>query len=590
MTSFRFCADRGLFVPTMFDPAVALTKASGYTHVTIGWKDLRPNDEPTTLDVLTRLAAQLSGEGILYMVSILQLVMRRRYGGDRTAYLREQLAWAKELFPSDIFERVRLTAETTDSDTVIHPTQLLIAAVLAVHCGRPGPRTDPWDSATCAELLLRIIDALDVAGGEGDDNLLKLIIRRYGENRSEQERYLLGRYFDLFVQRPRAKWGHPSPFDRLFERTKGYSIDEFLTCGFPLVHELLNVPSVVALQQIGFDQAVGRAADQLGHVPHAQAVEADLVATPGWLKTHPQTRLNASSIALTNLEAFGEKPLVRVASGGVLPLSMPMFLQRLSIGLYWDLFEAARTEDAAHGVEDLNAKVGDLFQECCTSALASAAAGGATFVAEADILGPEGLSKPDGLLLEGRSLVVIEMTVSTLPMAVQVKGSGGEFRRLLAPGGPIGHKLRQPVTAAANLLDGRIHTPRLDPAQVDAIFPVVLFLHPLPQHALVAREIAAAYTPPTVLPVAGRSDVPVHPVQFLSAEELEVLEPMIAQGTQLSDLIADKLASDPFLAGGPMKNYLFAQPGWHEIDNERMRTLLDDLGEACARTLRDAPT
>jgi hypothetical protein len=107
---------------------------------------------------------------------------------------------------------------------------------------------------------------------------------------------------------------------------------------------------------------------------------------------------------------------------------------------------------------------------------------------------------------------------------------------------------------------------------------------------LVAREIAAAYTPPAVLPVAGRSDVPVRPVQFLSAEELEVLEPMIAQGTQLSDLIADKLASDPFLAGGPMKNYLFAQPGWHEIDNERMRTLLDDLGEACARTLRDAPT
>ncbi len=74
-------------------------------------------------------------------------------------------------------------------------------------------------------------------------------------------------------------------------------------------------------------------------------------------------------------------------------------------------------------------------------------------------------------------------------------------------------------------------------------------------------------------------------MQFLSAEELEVLEPMIVQGTQLSDLIRDKLASDPFLAGGPMKNYLFAQPGWREIDNQRMRALLDDLGQVCARIL-----
>jgi hypothetical protein len=101
---------------------------------------------------------------------------------------------------------------------------------------------------------------------------------------------------------------------------------------------------------------------------------------------------------------------------------------------------------------------------------------------------------------------------------------------------------------------------------------------------MVAREITASYTPPAALSVAGRS-VPVHPVQFLSAEELEILEPMIAQGTHLSDLITGKLASDPFLAGGPMKNYLFAQPGWQETDNQRMRTLLDDLGQACARIL-----
>jgi hypothetical protein len=99
VTTFLYNPDRGLFVPTAADPGVALAQASGYMHAAIGWKELYPDDEPTTLSALTRLAAQLSAEGILYLVSILQLVMRRRYGGDRAAYLRDQLDVAKELSP-----------------------------------------------------------------------------------------------------------------------------------------------------------------------------------------------------------------------------------------------------------------------------------------------------------------------------------------------------------------------------------------------------------------------------------------------------------------------------------------------------------
>jgi hypothetical protein len=68
-------------MPTATDPGVALAQASGYTHATIGSKELYPDNEPITFSVLTRLAAQLSAEGILYLVSILQLVMRR-HGGE----------------------------------------------------------------------------------------------------------------------------------------------------------------------------------------------------------------------------------------------------------------------------------------------------------------------------------------------------------------------------------------------------------------------------------------------------------------------------------------------------------------------------
>ena len=60
------------------------------------------------------------------------------------------------------YERVRLRADTTDGDTVIHPTQLLVA-LLAIHFGKPGERS-AWDTAIGAELLLRILDRQGASG------------------------------------------------------------------------------------------------------------------------------------------------------------------------------------------------------------------------------------------------------------------------------------------------------------------------------------------------------------------------------------------------------------------------------------------
>jgi hypothetical protein len=135
------------------------------------------------------------------------------------------------------------------------------------------------------------------------------------------------------------------------------------------------------------------------------------------------------------------------------------------------------------------------------------------------------------------------------------------------------------------LLNGTLTHPQLHTEAVADIYPVLLFLRPFPQHALIADELARAYPLPPYLEAPDGRRVRVHKLNVLSAEELEVLEPMLEAGLSLSHLLQTKEEADPFLSGGSLKNFLFAQPGWAETPNDRMRRLLDDLSAACSPVL-----
>jgi hypothetical protein len=578
--TWHYNRSRSLYIPAETDPGTALTKKSSYMRVPIGWAELFPDDEPTTFERVKKLAQQLNCESVLYQVSLLQLMMGLRRPLSTDAYVAGQMEIAKELFPEDLFDRVRLVTETTIGDTVATSEQLLLAALLAIHHGKAGPRSE-WNQRLGSEFLLRLLDLFDITEGQGDrDALLHLVLRRVGAFPNDQERYLLGRYFDVFVKRARAKWGNPSPFDRIFVAAKGYAIEEYLGLGMLLIHPLIDADTVPKLTQIGFDRVVSTIAAQLAAVPHAKDVEAELVGDIPWFRSHRRTVPSANALALTNMEAFFDKPLIRLETGTTLPISMLMILQRLATGIYWTLFTHEQLRD--HGIEDMNSLVGEVFQEYCTDCLVGACAtGSAVAVPESEVAGSAQTSKPDLVLVEGPAWIMIETTVSTLSRRTLVAGDVAAFRREIAPDSQMGRKLRQPVTAAQHLLGGVTSHPQLTIDTVTDVYPLVLTLHPFPLHALTRDEISATYTPPRMITSTGGRQVRVHETQLLSAEELEVLEPMIAAGVRLSELFTAKESADPFLKGGSVKNFLFAQPDWSETPNPRMRALLDDLRDTC---------
>jgi hypothetical protein len=546
----------------------------------MGWQTLYP-ESPTTPDIVLQLAQQLNAEALLYLVSMSNIVVESSHAISRADHLAQQLDAARELFPADVFNRVRLRAETTGCDTVIHPEQLLLAATVAINHSLPGPRGE-WNRAIGAEFLLRVLDCLDVAEGGSDRNVLVTLLLRRSATPKEEERYLLARYFDLFVTRPRLKWGNPSPFDDIFHQSKGYTLEEYLALGLALVHQLFGAASVAQLTEIAFDTLVERNAAQMRHLPHCRELETELVADIAWFKAHAKTVVDPEALALTDFEAFYDKPLIRLGSGAILPISTSMILQRLSMGIYWELFTAKQT--ARHGISDINAAIGALFQDYCTDALRSAVRRG-VLIPESDINGSDDTSHPDAVIAEATSWIMIEMTVSALPIKVLVGGDTEAFRSELEASARLGSKLRQPITAAQSLLNGTLTHPQLHTEAVADIYPVLLFLRPFPQHALIADELARAYPLPPYLEAPDGRRVRVHKLNVLSAEELEVLEPMLEAGLSLSHLLQTKEEADPFLSGGSLKNFLFAQPGWAETPNDRMRRLLDDLSAACSPVL-----
>lgn len=575
MTSWRFNTDRRLYLPITANERTRLARTSGYMHIVLGWAQLYPDSPPTTFERIKSLAGQLSCEGALYLVSLVQLVMGPRRALTTLEYVRQQRDIATALFPDVIAQRIHYHLDAGTGDTIMHSEQLLIAAMLAVHYGRPGPRTS-WDAAVGAEFVLRLLDLLDVSAGSDRDDLLRLVLRRLGATPGDQERYVLGRYFDLLVKRPRERWGSVSPFDRVFMAAKSYSMEQYLGVGMVLIHRLLDPMTVAELTRIRFDRVIP---DQVAALPSAGPIADELVANLDWFRSHPRTTPHAADLALANLEAFFDKPLIRVESEAVLPMSMPIVLQRLATGMYWTLFTYKQATE--HGIEDMNSSLGQVFQEYCTDALRGACPPASRFVPESSIAGPSTVSKPDLILAEGTKWIVIETTVSTVPKGTLLSGDVAAFRRQIAPQSQLGKKFRQPLAATVNLMSGEISHGDLDPAKVTEIFPVVLFLHPFPQHALTQDEVASTYEPPKRVDDGHGGQIRVHDLQFLSAEEMEVLEPMLASGILLSDLLSAKEAADPFLRGGPMKNFLFSRPGWFETDNPRMRALLDILRDTC---------
>jgi len=543
------------------------------THALIGWNDLRA-DDLTTVAKMRDVAGRLPIETVLYVVSALNLMLGAVRGPVAATKRDQQIGLAQDLLPRSLVDQVIARLTSGAIDVIFHSEQLLLAARIAIEFGQPGA-FQPVDREVVGELLLRTNDCLMSRPGRTRDDFVAMVLRQLGAFSHEQERYLLPRYHDLLVTRARSGT-QPHALDNAFEAfTDGLSIDSFLALGLAYAGLFASIQRPPDLA--GFDRVVQEIEARLIQSSEATKVRALLTAEPSWYRRSPIPSTSLPEMAGVDLADFFERPFVRLSNGSALPISMRLTLERLSSGLYWSAFTARRGYDT--GVVDLNAYLGEVFQAYITDAAVSAYGKGGRYLAipETEVQGAGGhISCPDLLLLDGTRLVSVETTVTSLKMATQVAGDVKEFRRELRSG-KFKRKLMQPVEGAANLLMGRLKHGRLAPERITDVYPVLVTLWPFPQFVATRVEVDAVYAAPSDLVTKTGSRIWVHPLQFLSAEEVEMLEPGWEMGAGLSDALADKGVGDPKHITS-MKNYLFAHVA-REHENHRMAALFTNLGE-----------
>lgn len=542
------------------------------TEALIGWNDVAPDH--TTVDRVVDLARRTNVETVLYVVSALNLMLGTIRGPVPNAKLEQQIGLSQDLLPAQVVGEVVRRLRRGDFSVVFHQEQLLFAARIAIEFGQPG-HFQPVDRELVGELLLRMNDLLISRPGRTRDDFVAMALRQLGAFSHEQERYLLARYHDLLVTRARAG-SQPTAFDSAFQSfSHGLSIDSFLALGLAYTGLFAGIQRPPDLA--GFDRIVQDVEARLASSPEAMRVRDLLTAEPTWYQKPSLVLTSLPDIAASNLVKFYERPLVRLMNGSALPISLRMSLERLSSGLYWSAFTARRNETT--GVVDLNAYLGALFQDYILDALCSAYRKGGRHlaIAETEIEGSGGqISCPDAVLIDGTLLVSIECTVTGLKMETMVTGNAEEFRRELRSS-KFKRKLMQPVDGATNLLRGLLNHPAVSRDAITDVYPVVISLWPFPQFVSTRFEVDKVYKAPDQILTKANRAVRCHALQFLSAEEFEMLEPGMTFGAGLTDALADKESGDPN-QNTSMKNYMFTRVA-RENENARMAGLFTKMIE-----------
>jgi hypothetical protein len=546
------------------------------------------------VDRLRELASSLSAEAVLIYISTMSTVLNNTPWDLNTLHA-QQRALAQYLCTPEVARQVDRCIESGRGDVLIHEEQLLFAAKLALCYGQTGPARD-IALERFGELLLGINDLLQQEEGEAatlDASMIVRAMRRRGITRNEQARYLLPRYFDLLVTRAGSKSLAGVNFEQMFLDAIGLSIEQWMAFAFLYAAPFIGVASVKELQDKELLNMIQRWESQIR--------EPEILERCQRLFSQERTGFRSellpvgTEVVRADNLPLQEHPLFRLENGSALPISLPLLLEKGTMGVYWMLHRLFSQNDPEEGVRTFTAFVGQLFQEYATDLFkwiySQHSDKSQHFYDEQAILEASERTrqhrKPpfDGVILIGDSLILTEMSTIALSAQVMASGDASDFLKLIQRS--FVPKIMQLKAAFEGLADGTWQVPGLVRNGIRHVYPVLVLLHPFPQTGATWKPLKAAATAPDWYQFGGPLFTTyVHEPQILTAEELEMLEPLLCNGGQsLPDLLYDKV-SQPQTAAMDMKTFLLTVRRVQEQPNEYMLALYKAVTERIRETLQ----
>jgi len=407
---------------------------------------------------------------------------------------------------------------------------------------------------------------------------------------------LLARYYHLLVTLAQSKGDPDFDFDAVIRESTGLSIVEFMALAFLYYAPFGDVTEVRQLEAKGFWNSIQQVERQI-RKPEVRETLRRLFSNDqvGFRSMFEREITHKKKYPLAvSLLPFKKQPFYRTAHGSAIPLSFPFVLEKFSKGTYWALHARYGEMDKENGVNNFTHFVGVLFQEYLTSLLKRAYSGTQCgeqhFYNEQEIIAssphaPKENPPFDGILINGDSTVLFEMTTIGLPVDLLERGDPEEFLQHLQRKRSFLDKIGQLNRAIDGILDGTWSAPGLYRSKIRHIYPVLALLHPFPQNLATWEPLRDAAKRPDYYPVGG--DAFVHDVQILTVEELEMLEPSLHDGRKSLPYLLNRKVGVCKAADSSMKDFLLSDPHYHEPRNEHLTAIFDDVYILMRRALID---
>jgi hypothetical protein len=201
----------------------------------------------------------------------------------------------------------------------------------------------------------------------------------------------------------------------------------------------------------------------------------------------------------------------------------------------------------------------------------------------------------DGRVVDGNSLIIMEMTTVAFPALLFERGdptlpfaadadSRSESRM---PGVKFIEKLQQ-LHAAVIALESVWKLPGVDSGRLTEVFLVIVLLHPMPQSPDIWQRLRQAtgseWMGGYVLP-AKSSPPEIFGPRVLDCEELEMIEPLIRRGSySLRELLRRKI-SDLHYRELSIKDWLLPQSGFDVPENRRLLDRFKEVADELTCTI-----
>ena len=413
--------------------------------------------------------------------------------------------------------------------------------------------------------------------------LFESLIRTYCSQSGENPMHLLARYYDLYFKLPAAEEGKAiQPFvdtQHEFQSITGISLENYLAVGYGFYakYATAGLPGKKGVEGYTSLEADDFLIDRRTYFQKTKMPASELssiledfsINAPSYQSMH-QERYQNSLGQLHDFTIFMQKPLVALNENKLAPVVINWLCEKLGEGCYWRINDGIDDPVRKKAFRNFFGPLYQLYVQHLFERLYPVSELEQRVTCDVTYDDEKGEQRSsDVILTYPNQLVLFEAKWPTLRMeATIIPGDIEAFNKDLED--IIIHSARQLDRNIRDISQKKLDLKNVDSDTITAFYPVIIVARPFP--------IGPALTP-YILDRVAASGLLAQPhtkeLEIISTEELELIEPIIANGMTFPELLEKKWASEYHFYN--MKWYLQREGKLPE--NKYIRQLFEEFSD-----------